>query len=328
MKKIYNAVIAILLLVVVFIVGINGFTLADANASSENIATKDSLIGVFLTKEYLDLFDTESWLNDLGGALSEGDELTISDNTSAYEGKLYASIVDKELSGTSDPVIVQDYIFEGIDGIGYYCPTVIESGETYTTTNSDDGITDIHMNVSQTDDGTTVTQEGTLYITPDLNNENTVFYFNPVYQTADGSVYALSGHGISTGGIEGEGITCSQTLSDSTSVTENGATMTNTTTIKITIKTMSAPKQVCIIEMNQDNQSLAIHNYAPDSVPETITPQTDTAYLIVKSMRTDSTGNTITSHEIYDSKDHCLETFSSRPDGICIKSSTEILWNK
>ena len=50
------------------------------------------MIGVFITTEYLDLYDMESYLNDHASSLVNDGSITLG-NDSKYEGKLFAELL-------------------------------------------------------------------------------------------------------------------------------------------------------------------------------------------------------------------------------------------
>jgi hypothetical protein len=70
-----------------------------------------------------------------------------------------------------------------------------------------------------------------------------VRYVNPVYQSSDGSVYAISGSGISGGGVQQEGAVYSQALEGTRTITENKKSKTESVSIKISFTIMSPPSR-------------------------------------------------------------------------------------
>lgn len=77
-----------------------GCTLAVPDAGEEG--SGDRTIGTFITTEYLDLYDMESYLNDHASSLVNDGSITLG-NDSKYEGKLFADVekgeADSPLSG-------------------------------------------------------------------------------------------------------------------------------------------------------------------------------------------------------------------------------------
>ena len=150
------------------------------------------LIGVFITTEYLDLFDFESYFQDNADKVLSGGEISSSDSA-PYEGKLYAILVDDPYTNpeTGETVTTKKYVFDGIEGIAYFSAryTDEESGMQYWGTGGDDAISDAHTGLHSTDAGDSIEMKGTIYVS--TSKGSNVFYYNPVYQTVTGEVYAI-----------------------------------------------------------------------------------------------------------------------------------------
>lgn len=93
-----RAVVRTLMLGLAMVLPLTGCQLA---LPGEESAQDDRLIGVYVTTEYLDLFDIESYLEDNLNAGWTGGEIT--GDTDPYEGRVYA-------------VRTEDgkYVFEGV----------------------------------------------------------------------------------------------------------------------------------------------------------------------------------------------------------------------
>lgn len=168
-----------------------------ADTSAEEAVSADRLIGVLITREYLDLFDSEQFLNDNIGRLANGEKISGSDGAK-YRGKLYASLVETSLTNdeTEETAGNKEYVFEGIDGICYFAPQITAPFGTYWSSTSDDAISDGSIHFLSTDENESISLEGTVYVSSGQNAGN--FYFNPVYQAPTGEVYAVSGNGMSS----------------------------------------------------------------------------------------------------------------------------------
>ena len=87
---------------------LSGCSLARPEAEEGNGMSQDMMIGVFITREYLDLFDFERYLEDnLNTVVNGGGEISPEDSEK-YGGRLYA-----EKTG-------EGYDF-GIEGMGAFC---------------------------------------------------------------------------------------------------------------------------------------------------------------------------------------------------------------
>jgi hypothetical protein len=119
----YNTKIVAICLAALLLSMLPGCQLAREDAGTN--ASEDRLIGVFLTTEYLDLFDFEGYLNDNIGSLSGGD-IKLDGTTEEYQGKLYAELSPRTLTNTEtgEEVVTKEYVFPGFEGITYFSARV------------------------------------------------------------------------------------------------------------------------------------------------------------------------------------------------------------
>ena len=288
--------------------------------------TEDRLIGIFITTEHIDLFDFDSYLEDNIGSI-QGGEFTIDGNTQEYQGRLYATMTSKSETSeeTGLTMTTEEYTFEGIDGMSYFAPIVraAEGHDNYTTVISDEAFSDGHTTLNHGDDESSITLEATVYVAP--SGKMQTYYYNPVYQSADGSVYVVSGSGHSFYAEPyGEGAVYSQTIESSTTTREDGKDKTDSISIKASISVMCPPVKTVIIQMDQESAILSQSEYEPDEVPNVIELESDTDYFIVETHKQDETEIKI-SREIYDRGVEDITTFSARADGVCIRQWTQII---
>ena len=96
-----KSIVAILAGVVIsaLILGSTGVVSLAKNEESleADVQQKDRLIGIFVTTEYLDLFDFEGYLNENMNKVLSGGEISQADSAK-YEGRLYADLVEKTLT--------------------------------------------------------------------------------------------------------------------------------------------------------------------------------------------------------------------------------------
>lgn len=305
-------------------------TLSGCRLAREDMQTnsrEDRLIGVFVTTQYLDLFDFESYFHDNAGSFTGG-EMVIGSDVNRYQGRLYAVLETKTLTNeeTGATITNEEYVFPDVDGIAFYSVRMPDTPERdgYVTSGSGEGISDVHMGLHYGDEQNSTTLEGTVYMSSDKNN---TYYFNPIYQSADGRVYAASGSGFFSGGDQTEGAAYSQKLDASYTVTENGKTVTDKISIKISVKVMYPPEKITILQMDHNSTVVSRAEYAPGEVLERIGPQADTAYFIVETDKTDSEGQSLTTRALYGADAEYLESFSCRADGVCLKRQSRILWD-
>lgn len=282
---------------------------------------EDRQVGVLLTTEYLDLFDFEGYMNDnFHGAI--GGEIR-PEQAQEYQGRVYAVAVIKTVTNeeTGETVEMEGYQFPGVDGIHYFAAR----HEDHISTESDEAISDGHVAIHHGDEENSVTMEGTIYVAPDAGH---TYYFNPVYQSADGRVYAMSGSGYTAGGVRDEGETYAQTLSATRTVTRDGQAVTDTVTVQVTISVMYPPEQIVILQMDKDNVVVSREAYAPGAAPEAITPEESTVYLIMETHKRDMQDKEIVMRALYGKEAGTLEMFALREDGVCVQQWAQVLWEE
>ena len=306
--------LAAALLLGAFLLGCTGAVQIARNDAQTISAEPGRLIGALITTEPLDLFDIEGYLNDHAGKLLSGGVIDMEEST-GYEGRLYAVLTDKGRP---------EYTFEGVDGIRYFAAEMEDEHGSYTQSVSDEGISDGHTAVNASEDATSVSLEGTVYISSRKVGEPVIYFINPVYQEADGRVYAMEGNSVSfdddTGYDVGGKMTV--TLNESNSQTVGDKSTSRESSVKISIAYIELPERITIVQMDGENTPLDRKEYRPGEVPEALTVAADAKYLIVVTINADGT----TSRALYQKEDESFTTLSSREDGICVQSWTEILW--
>jgi hypothetical protein len=300
--------------------------LADTSTSEENTNDKDRLIGVFVTTEHLDLFDIGGYFNDHANQILSGGEINEGESAE-YEGRLYATLIEKPYTNeqTGKTTMTMEYVFEGVEGISYYCPLFSDEAGSYHGASGDEAISDGHTAINATDAGDSISLEGTIYVS--TSGGPTAFYYNPVYQTAQGEVYAVSGQGMSYGGDITTGMSGSQELKAEMSTTTGDETETVSSKIKMAVCFMDAPTGVTVIQLNRESKVLAAHEYAPGTLPETLIVEPYTEYIVVETHTTGADRSEATMREVFQPGDDSLFAFYCRDDGICIKQYCGIKWN-
>ena len=304
---------------------LTGCQLAKESAGTN--AYEDRLIGVFITTEYLDLFDFEGYLSDNYNSFQGGEINVDGSGTQKYQGRLYAVLVPRTLTDeeTGETTVTHEYVFEGIEGILYCVPTIqpSEAENSYIATTSDPAISDGYTSIFVGDDENSVSIDGTIFVAPSKNDH--IYYYNPVWQSAEGSVYAVSGDSFMfSSEAHGEGSAYAQTMDATTTITENGKAKKDSISIKISISVMYAPEKIVILQMDPDNVVISRSEYEPGEMPKDIMLKTDTAYFIVETHKRDDTGNIKIHREIYGRDVENIETFFVREDGVCVKHWTQI----
>ncbi len=301
-----------------FALGASGVVRLGGNEQPQG---QDRLIGMLITTEYLDLFDDEAYFDDNMQQLVSG----ITPDTSAYEGRLYGQLVDStDYEDDGTPIYSKEYAFPDSDGIFCYASRIDDGfGEPYITTGGD-GVADSHLYINSSDDGEEMKYECVVCV--DANTQ-TDLYFNPVYQTGDGQIYAVSGDSFSySGGAEGDvyGIT----LSEDYTVTESGTTTTDCFVISVQTRYVYPAESVSIFRMDKDSGVLSRDDYTLDTLPESIRPsdRAGTEYIIVESGSVDAQGNPVIDRKLYQPSSLCIKVYVPREDGICVPETIQLEW--
>lgn len=280
--------IRVIFLCLMMTFALTGCQLAIANADRNR--NEDKLAGVFITTEYLDLFDTEK-----------------------YQGRIYANRTAKTPTEFTFP----------IDGFAFFSAIVPESDGQggYVTSIADSAISDRKVEHKKGDDGNTTAMSGTIYVSSSGIDRN--LYANPVYQSADGGVYLTAGTGM-TASMESEGASISYSIKSATTVAENGKAKEESTSITLSLTTMLAPEKIDILQMDAENAILSQTEYTPEAMPKSITAEAKTAYFIIETHKRANGEQMNVSREIVDRDVERIETFYKREDGVCVKRWTEI----
>ena len=302
-----------------FLLGAAGI-IKMTNESAQASAASDRLVGVFITNEYLDLFDADRFLNDNVDRLIEGGEISESESAK-YQGRLYASPVETVHTNeeTGETLTSKEYVFNGVDGIRFFAPHIQDESDPYWSAYVDEGITDGKTNFQSTDEGESVSLKGTIFVASRSNSGH--FYFNPVYQTANGDVYAVSGDGISRDGTSTPGTSWSTKVSEDQESSFGDTDTSSGTEAEITVCVMNEPTRIALLQFNGKNELSERTEYLPGTLPERIDVLADTQYLIMETTSSEGLSRTLFQRE-----DDFAYAFYCRSDGICVKQECEIGW--
>lgn len=328
MRKKYLKILFICIFLISFTLGLSGvIRLAKNEPNTSTTSQKDTLIGVFVTRESLDLFDIEAYLNDHGQQLfsSNSENIIPLEDMNEYKQRIYATSIEiEDTTADGEPLFRKEYTFPDLDGYLLCHAEISDNNGEYSTTIADAIFCDIHSGLHTTDNGKHVTLSAMIYSLP--QKDGVSFFFNPVYQTANGDVYLTSGTGSSVSG-EILGGTCTHTLDDNISFSNGEKKTTSTTTITVSFQVVEKPDALILTQMDANHQILTTHHYVSGEMPNTVIPLEDTAYLILETIHTDSNGNPVSSYEIYDKNDNILTTFLYKENGICVNVPTSIWWD-
>jgi len=314
-------------LLTVFALGVTDVArMASTDTVEETASSKDRLIGVLITTEPLDLFDMESYFSDHAKEILSGGTISESESA-AYEGRLYAALVDKPYFSeeTGETKMIKEYAFDGVNGFSYYSAMYSDEAGSYHGNSGDEAISDGHMAINSTDAGDSIALEGTIYVS--TGGGPSAFFFNPIYQTAQGEVYVVTGQGLSHSGDISEGMSSTHEIKEELSSTVGDETESAASAIKTTISFIDPPTGVSVIQLNGESQVLSREVYAPGKLPEKLSVERGTQYVVVETKANGANGETEVTRELYQPGDESFYAFYCREDGICVKQFCGIEWH-
>ena len=215
-----------------------------------------TLIGAFVSEEDLDIDDLE---------------VTATGKIQWKRGRLYAEKWEKSWRFPNLP-----------DGGGFYSALRTETegelaGSTTPQHVSFGEIKTTNMAYHVYDDNgvrtTDIDLSGEVYACGD---RQVIFNLYPIYQTSDGRIYLTRGNSMGMSGAD-------------------GGSMTHTLTsdrVAITVAARATPTKFTVAHMDENDDLLKLEEFAPDALPESITPVDGAAYLIGTSYGTDWNGET------------------------------------
>lgn len=280
----------------------------------------DRLIGAYITREYLDLFDMEGYLNNHAGLLEKGSITVGPGQGEEYRGRIYAALEKKDGQGTPE------YVFEGIEGIPFFMPLVKSedgSGEDLVTARQGPEISDAHFT-----SGNSIKLEGVIYYS---GKDSPQFYCNPVYQCPDGSVYLTAGTGVS--GQMASGVSLNMQLSETYTVSsadgqqdragelssdaEDGQRETRSE-VSITIQGKDVGSKCTIIQMDENNRVIKETSAEGPKASGVLKIEDETSYIIAEYY---SQEDESAERELFNlgEDENYISIYTQAPDGIVMK---------
>lgn len=322
MKKMKTKAIAFLAVIVCLVGFLLGFfrvveMKADETKKQKN--SKDLLIGCFITTEYLDLFDVEEYLEDNIRVVLNSKNKEI--DTTEYENRIYAKLVDKSHidEETGEKVKTAEYVFEDLEGYSFYDCYIKPEGDSegYTTLIQNGGVCDINVSNDYGDNYENMTLKGTIYTLQD----DVIFYYNPVYQSEEGSVYLVSGTGSNAAGDA-----MTHSMKNEVTLTVDGETITKKNEVIITVEKAELAEEIELTELDKNNLIVKKSIYTPDRIPESYEVQKNTESIIITQTSVASPDNVIVKRAIVSKGEENFEVLTEYDSVVCDKNFVEIIW--
>lgn len=302
---------------------LNGCSLAKEDAGAIKEVNRDRLVGVFLTTEYLDLFDMEAYLNDNIDKIVDGENIIVEDSAK-YNERLYGTI-DKHGYTEAKDCEHWEIRFGELEGIAFFHTEWQEEGqEPFGMLMMGDEVCDVTQYLNVSDEGESVKLTGTIYALVKKNEESIGFYANPVYMTEAGEYYVVSGMGHYQSGIIGGSYTLK--LEEEAVKTENGEKEVYDGCVELTVDlSHSEPKQIVLHYMDKDLNVMQSEEFMAGALPNKLNPVDGTACIIVQTKWMDGsiTRELIEPTEVENTS---LETFYKVNEVALGKMHTEIIW--
>lgn len=275
-------------------------------------ANDDKMVGVLITFEPLDLFDFESYFNDHAESILNGGTISQTD-AKKYSGCLFAE--KDEENG--------NYSFSEVEGIVFLCTEETDEAGSYIRTQGGEGIDVTKNHFTTTDSGEGFEFAGTIYFAPENRGDIVAFYTNPIYQTADGRVYAQSGQGLSGSWDEGSKGSMTATLSQSLEETKNGEKKSYSVEYAITMQAAAKPLYSEVFWMLNDGSVLRGERYELGAFPQELDAR-DADFLLFMEHAEDGSVR----HEVYarDESDTQPHAFMCGEGSVLTAQYASIVW--
>ncbi len=97
-----------------------------------------------------------------------------------------------------------------------------------------------------------------------------IFNLYPIYQTSDGRIYLTRGNSMGMSGSDGASMT--HTLTSDKTETIGGKSERVKVKVAITVVARPTPTKFTVAHMDENDDLLKLEEFAPDALPESITP--------------------------------------------------------
>jgi len=283
----------------------------------------DRLVGVFVTREHLNLFDMEAYLQDNAGKILNGGEL-LAEDSAEYSQRISAELVPEEWTDEEGNVhTTWQYQFPDLEGQLLSCYLVEKDGERYWSSSAGEWFSEIHTGiVSNEFENTGIDLRSTIYVSEEM--DEILFFYNPVYQTAGGELYLLEGQGSGCQYHEGSAMT--HTLNEERESTVPGDGNTYRTDIEIVVECVAIPQGIILIYMDENNEVIGRQEYPGEEIPVELSVPEGTEYLICETYCRGGEGEQTMFRQIHDRESDPIELYRNVEDGICTKTELRVTW--
>ena len=227
------------------------------------------------------------------------------------DGKIYAEAAENGKEVT--------YTFPGIDGVPFCNLSTGDATIASVPSPHDTAVQEKHITWSLDGKKENVNLEGTFYISTALGYYTC--HKNPMYQDGEGTLYLVPAEGPSAQ-MDREGTVLTTTDSATTTETQSKKATEKAVHVQLHIVAKAPSDHVVWCQMSADNRQLSRVEYSADQVPETLTPEADTDFLIVETYHQGQ----LAGRTLYQRADAAISTFQLQSGGWFDALYTEILW--
>ena len=256
-------------------------------------SSNDTLIGVYVTREFIDpaVGEEHYYTSSFESVIEKGTD----------GNRVYGNL-DKENETIS---------FPGINGFALLCIQQEEDGNTYMKT----------INEFFSDTNTSIINDsyevsGTLYYSDE--GEDLILYMHPIYETANGEFYLISQLG---GTLLSQGGDISTSFSSSESSTADGSTTESSyREFTVSVKEATPVEKIIFTQFDSKGNVLQEDTYTSANMPESYSRKKGSAYILVTSTDLDGT----ITYDIINQEDGAFPLYLPTDDILCQEVSIDI----
>lgn len=280
----------------------------------------DKLIGILVSREAP--FESIGDDTELSAELKEmlanntgNSDIVTPEESSAPEQRL--SGVPAERTADDSFPEKYDYVFPGVEGVRLFNVSKITPESTDA---ADEAFCGIQRSLK---DDSSYGISATLNCVPE--GEGQPYFFNRIYQAADGSVYLIAEHDGHF--LDKDHGSFQFNFSHSDSYTENGETTTETVSFNIKCKSVPKPVKITVCQYNTVHEMIQADEYLPGNVPADINPLPDAQMILVDTENKTANESERHTYAAYGRDDFFFKTLQYRDNGYCIENDHDIHWN-
>lgn len=313
-----------------FLLGITG-NVKIHNENADKLKTEDRFIGLFIAYKSLDLTGDGAFelvkaasfpkeYKELEGKLNDEKNQSILGSKS----RIYARLENREAidEKTGEKHLSKEYVFD-VEGIRYFACNIKDGNNSCFSTIQDSQISDSIVKYNMGKDAEIqIELDGKIYASNNAKAEG--LYIYSVFQSKEGEVYIAGNVFMMDLDFGMQNIK----ISDKKEREENGDKKTDYSfSAGIELVKMDIPQKLRVLQFSNKNELIKSDEYEQGRLPEKIEPISNAAYLLVESF-SDMEGKNEPIRELYSKNENKFSSFICLENGICVKQSIGLEWQK